>query len=717
MITIIVLLIIAGVTINMIVGDSGLLSKAQWTKFITNFSQVQEEVDLYALQVRTEEHSDKIKIASTETIMKNGEEKEIFPIKDEIIDNSYINNHEGLELTIKEVEHIDNITAENVELYNLDKKKISSESRDEYIINVKSGKIYLKEAYYYKGKIYYRPEIGVNKKGEAKATIKMEDIILKEKETGTLNVTKDGTVISNSEVIFESENNNIATVDENGVVIGVSKGETTIIGKLKKDNEVTTTCKITVNEKIYAHTDYIQEGLVVLYDGEYNTRENGHNNTAKIWENLAENENDGILNNIDFTTASGWTDNSLILDGIDDWVAMSYLHSDNMTIEICAKPLDVSINKNQYYIGNVQNGGISIKKTVDDKNSGMQYFSEYYYDESENNIKINQIYSMSTGNNGSNQYFCENGEIFNQEISGNFKKPDSSTIFAIGTNPNGTSDGLQSDEKRFNIEVYSVRIYNRCLTEEEIINNYNVDNKRFKIKNVQVEETPNYVSEGLVCLLDGSKNTKYGHSERTNIWQNLAGTTDASLKNVNYTKESGWGTNYLTLDGVNDWVNVGKNHYSTMTIEIVAEPLKIESGKNQHYLANIETGGIRISKDVNGNNMGGAYISKSYRILYSNNLAKENKKYSMSTGFDGTYLYFRENNDLYSSNDYSGGITNPNTVFAIGTNPRGTSDDLGSNEKRFNMKVYSVRIYNRCLTQDEIQRNYEVDKVRFGISE
>ena len=103
----------------------------------------------------------------------------------------------------------------------------------------------------------------------------------------------------------------------------------------------------------------------------------------------------------------------------------------------------------------------------------------------------------------------------------------SSTIFAIGTNPNGTSDGLQSDEKRFNIEVYSVRIYNRCLTEEEIINNYNVDNKRFKIKNVQVEETPNYVSEGLVCLLDGSKNTKYGHSERTNIWQNLAGTTEA----------------------------------------------------------------------------------------------------------------------------------------------------------------------------------------------
>ena len=33
------------------------------------------------------------------------------------------------------------------------------------------------------------------------------------------------------------------------------------------------------------------------------------------------------------------------------------------------------------------------------------------------------------------------------------------------------------------------------------------------------------------------------------------------------------------------------------------------------------------------------------------------------------------------------------------------------------MEVYSVRIYNRCLTEDEINHNYEIDKARFGITE
>ena len=30
-------------------------------------------------------------------------------------------------------------------------------------------------------------------------------------------------------------------------------------------------------------------------------------------------------------------------------------------------------------------------------------------------------------------------------------------------------------------------------------------------------------------------------------------------------------------------------------------------------------------------------------------------------------------------------------------------------------KIYSVRVYNRALTEDEINHNYEMDKKRFGI--
>ena len=47
--------------------------------------------------------------------------------------------------------------------------------------------------------------------------------------------------------------------------------------------------------------DYIQDGLVVLYDGENNTGE-GHSNNVNKWKNIASNkeENDGRLINVNY---------------------------------------------------------------------------------------------------------------------------------------------------------------------------------------------------------------------------------------------------------------------------------------------------------------------------------------------------------------------------------------------------------------------------------
>lgn len=70
-----------------------------------------------------------------------------------------------------------------------------------------------------------------------------------------------------------------------------------------------------------------------------------------------------------------------------------------------------------------------------------------------------------------------------------------------------------------------------------------------------------------------------------------------------------------------------------------------------------------------------------------------------------------ENNDKYTNN-ISGQIQFPsNTNFVLGADPSGTSAS-GSYTP---MKVYSVRIYNRALTDEETQQNYEIDKQRFNI--
>ena len=599
-ITIIILLILAGITLSLTLGDNGIFNKAQISKEKTNYLEAEESLNLMLLDIKTE-------IISVE--------KRDTKIKD--LDR------------LKEKEDVEKI---------------------EYI----------------------------------------------SEQTST--------------EIIDVENPTHALVTYKGYIFKIDK-TLKIISKIDKEEK----------EEDIKTLGYVEDGLKVLYDGKQNTK-SGHNEKSNIWENLIEDEDiknsmDGQLQNINFTTESGWTENSLILDGINDWVKMGYFYSENMTIEICAKPLDVSIGKQQYYIDNLQTGGIAIKKDEKDINTGYIYTSAYQKISNNQNIKINQIYSMSTGIDNQKMYFNENENYTNTDNTMTFKGPNNSTIFVLGTNPKGTIEVLGESDARTNMEVYSVRIYDRCLTKEEVKQNYENDKKRFNIKEEPDIKTPEYVTDGLVSLLDAEKNTKYGHSKRTAIWQNLAETKNANLKNINNTLTSGWTENSLILDGKDDWVNVGYYHNSNMTIEIVAEPLKIANSKNQYYLANIESGGIRICNTGVGNNYGGAYIS-GYKGLVSTNIAEINKIYSMSTGFNGKELYFMENGIKYKEN-YTGSIGKPDssTVFAIGVNPRGTSDGTASSEARFNMKVYSVRIYNRCLTEEEIKHNYEIDKARFGIKE
>lgn len=144
-------------------------------------------------------------------------------------------------------------------------------------------------------------------------------------------------------------------------------------------------------------SSYVQDGLVCWYDGIYNTV-SGHDKNATVWQDLTGNNNNGTLKNINNTDDSGWTSNSLILDGIDDWVQMTQIPAseDGITVEIVAKVLDVSEGSQENYICNYESGGIGITQNLG-KIRESAYIEKYvgFYDEK--NIKISQIYSMSTG--------------------------------------------------------------------------------------------------------------------------------------------------------------------------------------------------------------------------------------------------------------------------------------------------------------------------------
>ena len=143
-------------------------------------------------------------------------------------------------------------------------------------------------------------------------------------------------------------------------------------------------------------SSYVQDGLVCWYDGIYNTV-SGHDKNATVWQDLTGNNNSGTLKNINNTDDSGWTSNSLILDGIDDWVQITQIPAseDGITVEIVAKVLDVSEGSQENYICNYESGGIGILKNSN-KVQGVIHTGKYINIYDQKNVKISQTYSLST---------------------------------------------------------------------------------------------------------------------------------------------------------------------------------------------------------------------------------------------------------------------------------------------------------------------------------
>ncbi len=213
-ITIIILLILSGITIVSITGENGLIGKAKWTKFVTEYNNVKEAVNIY-------------------TFSKDiNKEENYYPIKEnEKVQNNEIKN--TLEETIKKAENINEITEEKVNLYKIDKEIIKEYTQKDYVINILTGEIYRIEGEKYEGKTYHRPEYGVTKDGiiddgpqDTEDTIYL---IIDESKQLT-------TKLNLGEVVWTTSDESIVIVDHTGKITGIAKGEATITISYKTED-------------------------------------------------------------------------------------------------------------------------------------------------------------------------------------------------------------------------------------------------------------------------------------------------------------------------------------------------------------------------------------------------------------------------------------------------------------------------------------------------
>ena len=218
-----------------------------------------------------------------------------------------------------------------------------------------------------------------------------------------------------------------------------------------------------------------------------------------------------------------------------------------------------------------------------------------------------------------------------------------------------------------------------------------------------------YVQDGLTMWFDGYANTGTTRSYVTGTWKDLSGHGN----NVTLSGPT-WNKDNLSFDGSNDYAyktsgavyNISKAH----TIEVVLKPEKRDA--NYQMIFNTVNNGTSVLQ------YGSLWISSTYQIGFdtgdgSSHYGTTRMDYDASdVGKIIEYTNTRNNRmyKLYKNNSLQRSVE-----FNIDARTPNAAVFLGGSSYYFKGKIYSIRVYNRELSTDELLSNYNYDVQRFNI--
>ena len=211
------------------------------------------------------------------------------------------------------------------------------------------------------------------------------------------------------------------------------------------------------------------------------------------------------------------------------------------------------------------------------------------------------------------------------------------------------------------------------------------------------QATKGIVQDGLVLNLDAGVKESYNGGT---TWRDLAGSNDGAMQNMNDTnliKDNG---GVFTFDGTDEYIDLGiATSGSTMSLsawinldEANANQHIIDSSSNYWHLAHLYT---RHFYFYNGS----AYPTSQFKPF-------ANIWYMLSLSFDLTGWRIYINGTLDSTINTATSALNHGNI------------NIGrwqSGGRYLNGKISNLQIYNRALTSDEIARNYNATRHRFGV--
>ena len=210
------------------------------------------------------------------------------------------------------------------------------------------------------------------------------------------------------------------------------------------------------------------------------------------------------------------------------------------------------------------------------------------------------------------------------------------------------------------------------------------------------------VKDGLVLALDAGRTLSYPGSGTT--WTDLSGNGNTGTLTNGPTYSSANGGS-LVFDGVNDRVDVLNPGISqTFTVSAWVNCSNVASSnnivsKNGPYFMRIVNSKVRFNVLTSV----GSWLFQNGTTTLSNNIW-----YNFSMTYDSSFFKGYINSNLEFNTAKTGSISTNNGLH-IGYTP------AAGEQAGFNGNIAQVSIYNRALTAQEIQQNFNATRGRYGI--
>jgi hypothetical protein len=430
----------------------------------------------------------------------------------------------------------------------------------------------------------------------------------------------------------------------------------------------------------YEYPQIVTDKLVLNLDASFLA---SYPTTASTWYDLSGNENNGTLVN-----GPTFDNGSIVFDGVDDYVTTQtgIVFGANVTYNAWVNRISSVNTFNMFmgkgslpYFGIRSNNNIIFSNSISGTQRTLQTQTplispdnRWYY------LSFSQMYD---GTDTTMIIYINGVPIISNTFSGISITSTSTNAFTIGVRN-------ANDIYPFNGKVSQVSVYNRTLTNPEILQNY---------------YGGPIITDGLVFAVDASNLVSYENSSTTTY--SLTGSASGSLVNgVGFS--SGNGGSWV-FDGTDDMLPTNFSISGVeSTIQISVKPIANSVG---YYIAQSAGG-------VDGE---GRFIISTFNTLNNDfSLRIGSNTLNTTGGFNQWFILTvtRNSNGLttfYKNNQIVGTFTNT-TPFVSGR-----ILDIGGStfvsDRTINGSIGNVLIYNRALSITEVSQNFQAQRSRFGM--